>query len=191
MTAIQAIVQQVSIGFGSYGVPVAFSPDGGTALVTSSGTDRVAVIDVEKLLTLVRGATDEERREVLPNHLGQSPAFVVDHLPTRNSPRGVAFAPDGQTAWVANALDAAMITDLDAATFAPYFHPSGDKIIFVSDKTGEEQYYAVDQRGGDWQQLTDGFYGFTLPPVFSPDGNTLASSDAHGDVRLWRAIPGT
>ena len=32
---------------------VAFSPDGATALVTSSGTDRVAVIDVEKLLALV------------------------------------------------------------------------------------------------------------------------------------------
>jgi YVTN family beta-propeller protein len=84
---------------------VAFSPDGETALVTSSGTDRVAVIDVRKLLAVLEGASDDDRRDVLPNHLGQSGEFVVAHLPTGNSPRGVAFAPDGKTAWVANALD--------------------------------------------------------------------------------------
>ena len=55
--------------------------------------------------------------------------------------------------------------------------PQGDKIIFVSDKTGEEQYYAVDQRGGKWKQLTDGFYGFTLPPVWAPDGSKFLFAD--------------
>jgi YVTN family beta-propeller protein len=97
---------------------VAFSPDGRTALATSSGTDRVGVIDVEKLVALVRGASDEERREVLPNHLGQSPEFVVAHVPTKNSPRGVSFAPDGRTAWVANALDDSL-TVIDAEEWEP------------------------------------------------------------------------
>lgn len=84
---------------------VVFTPDGEKALVTSSGTDRVAVIDVGRLVALVEGSDDVRRREVLPNHLGQSSHFVEARLATRNSPRGVVVAPDGQTAWVANALD--------------------------------------------------------------------------------------
>ncbi len=45
---------------------VAFTPDGKKAFATSAGTDRVAVIDVEKLLALVRRTSDEDRRDVLP-----------------------------------------------------------------------------------------------------------------------------
>jgi cytochrome c peroxidase len=97
---------------------VAFTPDGRLALVTSSGTDRVAVVDVEKLLGVLRRASDEERREVLPNHLGQSLDFVVGYVPTKTSPRGVAVAPDGETAWVANSLDDSL-TVIDMARLAP------------------------------------------------------------------------
>jgi YVTN family beta-propeller protein len=84
---------------------VAFAPDGKKAFATSAGTDRLAVIDVERLLALVRRTPDEERREVLPNWLGASAEFVVARVPTRDNPRGVAVAPDGATAWVANTLD--------------------------------------------------------------------------------------
>jgi YVTN family beta-propeller protein len=94
---------------------VAFTPDGERALVTSSGTDRVAVVSVEKLLGILRGASEEERRETLPNHLGRSVDFVEGYVPTRNSPRGVAVAPDGGTAWVANALDDSL-TVIDLAS---------------------------------------------------------------------------
>ncbi|MEJ5200260.1 MAG: ASKHA domain-containing protein, partial [Anaerolineae bacterium] len=44
------------------------TPDGRFALVTSSGTNRVAVLDVGKMLRVLEIATDEERRRVLPNH---------------------------------------------------------------------------------------------------------------------------
>jgi YVTN family beta-propeller protein len=84
---------------------VAFSPDGKTAVATSAGTNRAAVIDVEKLVALVRRTTDEERRDVLPNWLGASAEFVVARVATRDNPRGVTVAPDGRTAWVANTLD--------------------------------------------------------------------------------------
>ncbi len=84
---------------------VAITPDGRYALVTSSGTDRVAVVDLEKLTALVRGSSDYERRHVLPNHLGKPTEFVVAHIPTRSSPRGVLVMPNGKTAFVANALD--------------------------------------------------------------------------------------
>jgi YVTN family beta-propeller protein len=84
---------------------VAFTPDGRWALVTSSGSDRVAVVDVNKLLAIVRQADLHERESVLPNHLGKSTEFVVRHVPTGRSPRGILVTPDGKTAYVANALD--------------------------------------------------------------------------------------
>ncbi len=96
---------------------VAISPDGRYAFVTSSGSDRVAVIDVERLIALLRSASPYEREHVLPNHLGKPTEFVVQHISTRSSPRGVLFAPDGRTAWVANALDDSL-TVIDVARLA-------------------------------------------------------------------------
>ena len=56
--------------------------------------------------------------------------------------------------------------------------PRGDQVVFCSDRTGEEQLYLVDQRGsGAWRQLTDGSYGFTLQPVWSPDGRSILFAD--------------
>ena len=84
---------------------VAFSPDGRTAVVTSAGTDQVALLDVDKLVSLVRRTSDDERRDVLPNWLGASSEFVTARVPVKNNPRGVTVSPDGRTAWVANTLD--------------------------------------------------------------------------------------
>jgi YVTN family beta-propeller protein len=84
---------------------VAFTPDGRLALVTSSGSDRVAVVDVESLLSMLRGASAEDRRRVIPNHFGKSIDFIIRHVPTGKSPRGIVIGPDGETAFVANALD--------------------------------------------------------------------------------------
>jgi cytochrome c peroxidase len=93
---------------------VAFTPDGRLALVTSSGSDRVAVIEVDRLLAIVRGASEYDREHVLPNHLGKPVEFVAKHIPVRNSPRGVLVMPDGKTAFVANALDDSLsVIDLD------------------------------------------------------------------------------
>lgn len=84
---------------------VAFTPDGRRAVVTSAGTNRLAVIDVDKLVALLKRSSDEERRERLPNWLGASAEFVAARIETRDNPRGVAIAPDGATAWVTNTLD--------------------------------------------------------------------------------------
>jgi len=84
---------------------VAFTPDGRWALVTSSGSDRVAVVDVKKLVAMLRQASPYEREHVFPNHLGKPTEFIVKHIATGNSPRGIVSSPDGRTAYVANALD--------------------------------------------------------------------------------------
>ncbi len=95
---------------------VAVSPDGGHALVTSGGADQVAVVNVARILTLITEASDRDRTEVLPNHLGMSRRFVLKRIAVGSNPRGVVFSPDGRFAYVANALDDS-VTVIETAGF--------------------------------------------------------------------------
>jgi YVTN family beta-propeller protein len=97
---------------------IAVSPDGRHALVTSGGADQVALVDIDKLLTMVSEGTDRHRRDVLPNHMGMSRRFVVKRIAVGTNPRGVAFSADGRHAYVANALDDS-VTVLDTESFEP------------------------------------------------------------------------
>jgi len=61
--------------------------------------------------------------------------------------------------------------------------PDGSKIAFVSDMTGEEEVYVINQDGtGGAQQLTSGSTGMLYAPEWSPDGKTLAYSDKEGKL---------
>ncbi len=100
----EVLLDEPNMGFAD-ATDVACTPDGRYALVTSSGTDRVAVVDIAKLTGMLEKATPYERDHVIPNNLGRQFEFVVKHIPTRNSPRGVLVAPDGRNAYVANSLD--------------------------------------------------------------------------------------
>jgi len=62
---------------------VAVTPDGRLALVTSSGSDRVAVVDLAKLILMLEAASEEERERVFPNHLGKPTEFVIARSPPR------------------------------------------------------------------------------------------------------------
>ncbi len=87
------------------------------------------------------------------------------------------------------------ITNNGAANFAPYFHPSGEKIIFSSnlgDPAGREfNLYLINIDGSGLEQVTrqGGFNGF---PMFSPDGKRLvfaSNRDAAeaGDMNVFIA----
>jgi Tol biopolymer transport system component len=103
--------------------------------------------------------------------------------------------------YVANAdgSEPVQVTYLDAASFAPFFHPSGKRILFSSnygDPKGREfDLWAVDDSGARLERITHapGFDGF---PMFSPDGKTLAfssnrrtkpgSHDTHVFLAAWQ-----
>jgi TolB protein len=81
--------------------------------------------------------------------------------------------------WVANAdgSDAHQVTRYGAASFAPFFHPDGRRILFSSnmdDPSGRDfDLYMVGVDGSGLERVTwaAGFDGF---PMFSPDGRYLA-----------------
>jgi hypothetical protein len=81
--------------------------------------------------------------------------------------------------YVANAdgSDAKQITYLDAASFAPFFHPSQERVLFSTnhgDPKGREfDIWSVNVDGTHLERITyaRGFDGF---PMFSPDGQWLA-----------------
>jgi YVTN family beta-propeller protein len=123
---------------------VAITPDGRYALVTSSGTNRVAVVDLERLMALIRRSSDREREHVLPNHLGKPTEFVVAHIPTRDSPRGILVMPDGKTAFVANALDDSLTAiDLERMESAGRIDLGGPKTI-THRRFGEKLFHSAD-----------------------------------------------
>ncbi len=67
------------------------------------------------------------------------------------------------------------ITNLKAASFGPFFHPSGEKIIFSTNypnRGREFDLYMIDLDGSNLERITytEGFDGF---PMFSPDGKML------------------
>ncbi len=76
--------------------------------------------------------------------------------------------------------DARQVTDFGAMSWAPYEHPSGEYIIFASNKLGFENFevYMVDSAGTREPvrvTYSDGFDGLPVP---SPDGRQLAWTSA-------------
>jgi Tol biopolymer transport system component len=106
--------------------------------------------------------------------------------------------------WIANAdgSEPMQLTYLDAASFAPFFHPTEDVILFSTnygDPKGREfDLWAMRSDGSGLRRITfaPGFDGF---PHFSPDGKWLAFSsnratapgrhDTNVFVARWKGLP--
>ena len=113
----QVLLDEPNMGFPD-AADVAFTPDGRYALVTSTTSHRVAVVDVQKLLSIVKSASEKERKEILPNHRGKATEYVIKHISTERSPRGLVIDADGRFAYVCNSLDDSL-TVIDLASLEP------------------------------------------------------------------------
>lgn len=78
------------------------------------------------------------------------------------------------------------VTDNGAANFAPFFHPSGDQVIFSSNmhepRGRNFDLYLIDLATGELERVTTHgeFDGF---PMFSPDGTKLVFASNRGAAR--------
>jgi TolB protein len=94
------------------------------------------------------------------------------------------------------------VTDVGGANFAPYWHPSGQKIIWSSNQLDSEgrnfDLFIANVDGSQMERVTfsEGFDGF---PVFSPDGTHLVfasnrnnggTSDTNVFIAEWVEDPG-
>ncbi len=72
--------------------------------------------------------------------------------------------------------DQRQITRLGVMSWAPYFHPSGDYIIFANNAQGFANFelYLVDTQGEKEPVRVTQSEGFDGLPVFSPDGKRLS-----------------
>jgi Tol biopolymer transport system component len=75
--------------------------------------------------------------------------------------------------------DMQQVTKLGGANWAPFFHPSGEKILFASNHhiEGGRQFnlFMINLDGTGLQQVTFD-KGFDAFPMFSPNGKILAFS---------------
>ncbi|MFV0388192.1 MAG: TolB family protein [Pyrinomonadaceae bacterium] len=91
--------------------------------------------------------------------------------------------PNNFEIWVMNAdgSNKRQVTKIGVASFAPYFHPSGKKIVFSSNYFADDSQkrnfdiLMVNVDGTELERITtfDSFDGF---PMFSPDGKKLVFS---------------
>jgi YVTN family beta-propeller protein len=82
---------------------VVITPDGRWAFVTSGGTNAVAVVDLDAMISILDSASPEDRADLLPNHMGLATEYI-ERIPVGINPRGLAVSPDGRFVYVAEAL---------------------------------------------------------------------------------------
>jgi tricorn protease len=144
--------------------------------------------------------------KILDTRTGQSTALEItvphDGLHTRPSRvavgrqvGGFALSPGGERAlFTARGdvftapVEAGPTRNLTASSRshdkAAAWSPDGRSIVFLSDRSGEEELWLIAQDGrGEPEQLTRGGAAMRYAPRWSPDGSRIAFSDKDG--KLW------
>ncbi|HEX8904308.1 MAG TPA: hypothetical protein VF771_05665 [Longimicrobiaceae bacterium] len=189
-----------------YDAEATISPDGRTIVFTSMRDGDLELYAMDAEGGNVRRLTHEEgydggaffspdgRRIVYRANHPSTPEAQADY---RSLLRKNLVRPTTLEIWVmdADGSNKRQVTHLNAASFAPFFHPDGRRIIFSSnhgDPRGREfDLYMVRDDGTGLERITatPEFDGF---PMFSPDGRQLVfASNRHsaqrGDTNIFIA----
>ncbi len=83
---------------------------------------------------------------------------------------------------------ATRITGGIAHDMQPRFSPDGRRVVFVSDRSGDENVWLLELTGGDPQPLTTGVNSTYMSPDWTPDGDYVVVSRAaplRGLEKIW------
>ncbi len=123
---------------------IAITPDGKYAYITGGGVNEVAVIDLKRMKAVLARASDEERKNVLPNHLGVATEYVLKRIPVGHSPRGVKVSSDGRFVYVAEGLnDTISVIDVERQERIRTIDLGGPKKITLQRK-GERIFHSAE-----------------------------------------------
>lgn len=189
-----------------YNAEATISPDGKTIVFTSTRDGDLEIYAMDADGSNVRRLTHEEGYDggaffspdgskiVYRAHHPTDPQELADYRDLLNQK---LIRPGQVELYImdADGSNKRQITNNGAANFAPYFHPSGEKIIFSSnlgDPTGRVFHiYMINIDGTGLEQVTtEGtFNGF---PMFSPDGKKLVfasnrNASNPGDMNVFIA----
>jgi len=183
-----------------YDAEATVSPDGNKIVFTSTRDGDIDLytmnIDGTNLRRITRelgydgGAffSPDSKKIVFRASRPQTPEAIAEYkeLLAKNM-----VAPTNMEIYVSNAdgTNLRQITKLGGANWAPFFHPSGQKILFASNHHTQGKgfpfnIFMVDLNGNNLEQITfdEAFDSF---PMFSPDGKKLvfASNRNNGGTR--------
>jgi tricorn protease-like protein len=83
---------------------------------------------------------------------------------------------------------ATRLTHSIAHDMQPRFSPDGRELVFVSDRSGDENVWILNLESGDVRPLTTGVGGAYLSPIWTPDGDYVVvsrSAPLQGLEKLW------
>jgi YVTN family beta-propeller protein len=117
---------------------VAIAPDKSKAYLSASGSDEVAILDLNRVIAAARSP----RHNDLINDLSVSGSYVLAHVPVGRNPRGIALSPDGRTLYVANRLDDTVsVIDTTARKVTGTIALGGAEIL-TRERRGERLFYS-------------------------------------------------
>jgi TolB protein len=195
-----------------YDAEATVSPVGDRIVFTSTRSGDIEIWTCDSMGNDLFQVTDELGYDggAFFSHDGERLVFRTTEFPAEGEERDQAIAdykellakdmvrPSKMEIYTINAdgTERKQITELGAASFAPYFYPSDDRVMFASNyasETGRDfDLFAVDDQGGEIERITS-YDGFDSFPMFSFDGKWLVfasnrGGETEGETNLYVAL---